>query len=524
MTGTSAHSPSVEPVSAFTFNLWTEPWIHVLTTQGVPERLGLRGCLVRAHELAVFSDPSPLVVASLQRLLAAIAQDIFRPNAVGALVQLLQQGAFSEGAVDAFGNEYARRFDLFSTDEPFMQTSDTSRELPKKKGDAKTVAYLFPEEPSATNINHFFHRYDDDAQYSPATAASGLITMSAFATTGGAGIKPSINGVPPLYVLPVGDTLFETIAYSLILPAYQPAIRRDEDCPAWCRDPVVKRSEVVDEVGYLESLTFPARRVRLFPEHSAGYCSRSGEFSDVLVRRMVFDMGWSRPKEAEFWRDPFAAYRTREKEQMPLPVRPQDGKALWREYGTLFQTQSGVQFGAAVVEQMAALRGRGIGLGDRRRFRCIGMRTDMKAKVFEWVDDSLNVPTGLLGNEAGHLAVQAAIERAEFWNRRVTLLHGHHYPGDDYRSVRERMRANYWVLLAGPFRQFVVAAETEWQAALHDWTDQLFKTGEQVLNEAIEAAGGQGEALKRRAETLTEYRKARESQRTKWEQTDGSND
>ena len=72
--------------------------------------------------------------------------------------------------------------------------------------------------------------------------------------------------------------------------------------------------------------------------------------------------------------------------------------------------------------------------------------------------------------------------------------------------------------------QFVAAAATEWQAALNDWSNQLFDTGEQVLNEAIDAAGDRGEALKQRAEALTEYRIARASQRTKWEQADGSND
>jgi CRISPR system Cascade subunit CasA len=238
---------------------------------------------------------------------------------------------------------------------------------------------------------------------------------------------------------------------------------------------------------------------------------------------MVFEMGWSRPKEAEFWRDPFAAYRRPDEEKPPVPVRPQEGKSLWREFGTLFQTRPGDELGAAVVEQMANLTQYGVGIGQERRFRCIGLRTDMKAKVFEWVDDSLNVPSGLLRDDAGYEAVTTAIERAEAWNRRITLLHSHHYGGDDYRAVRERMRASYWVLLAGPFRQFVAAAETEWQAALRDWTEQLFTTGEQVLNEAVEAAGDRGEALKQRAEALTEYRIARAGQRTKWGQEDGSN-
>ena len=104
-------------------------------------------------------------------------------------------------------------------------------ELPKRKSETKTVAYLFPEEPAATNINHFSHRYDDDYQYAPASAAAGLVTIPAFATSGGAGIRPSINGVPPLYVLPDGrDPLPNHRA--LDRHARLPATRRRSGRPA----------------------------------------------------------------------------------------------------------------------------------------------------------------------------------------------------------------------------------------------------------------------------------------------------
>jgi len=31
--------------------------------------------------------------------------------------------------------------------------------------------------------------------------------------------------------------------------------------------------------------------------------------------------------------------------------------------------------------------------------RCIGLRTDMKAKVFEWIDTGFEVPGSILGSE-----------------------------------------------------------------------------------------------------------------------------
>ena len=38
-----------------------------------------------------------------------------------------------------------------------------------------------------------------------------------------------------------------------------------------------------------------------------------------------------------WWRDPFAAYRIPKKEDAPpLPIRPVEGRALWREFRGLF--------------------------------------------------------------------------------------------------------------------------------------------------------------------------------------------
>jgi len=50
---------------------------------------------------------------------------------------------------------------------------------------------------------------------------------------------------------------------------------------------------------------------------------------------MIFDMGESRPKDAAPWFDPFAAYKKSDPKP-PIPIRPIEGKATWREYGSLF--------------------------------------------------------------------------------------------------------------------------------------------------------------------------------------------
>lgn len=519
-------STSPADTTGFIFNLWTEPWISVLAHDGTPKQVGIRDCLAQAHDLRVIVDTSPLVVAGLQRLLAAIAQDITRPTNITALGNLLQQGQFDVTSIDEFGDQFGHRFDLFSRDFPFLQTNDIDL-APAKTDRVKTVGYLFPEEPTATNINHFFHIFDRDYQYSPATAARGLVAIAPFATSGGAGIRPSINGVPPLYTLPVGDSLFDTLALSLVTPGFQPRIASPDDSPAWRRPPTVTRNHEVIGVGYLESLTFPARRVRLFPERSSGLDSRTGQWSDLLIRRMVFDQGHYRAKESEAWLDPFAAYRVTEKG--PLPIRPQEGKTLWREYANLFHTTgTNVEAGAvtstiyppAVVLQVAALQERGFGPDSQWRFRCVGMRTDMKAKIFEWVDETLDVPPGILADPARQDEADEAIRRAEEWARRVAGIHQSVYGKGrkQHDAERSRMLTTFWTTLTGPFRAFVLepTAQPADGSPLASWTRQVFDVAERALRAATDEAGDRGEALRQQAEALSMYRIARARKAKEW--------
>ena len=162
------------------------------------------------------------------------------------------------------------------------------------------------------------------------------MAQPAFATSGGSGIKPSINGVPPLYVLPQGETLAHSLIASLVTPAHRP-VAADGDCdePWWRHAPTIGFKDERERVGYLHSLTFPARRVRLHPTAAAGSCARCGRQDAWSVQTMVFQMGESRPGDAPFWLDPFAAYRLRE-DKDPVPVRPLEGRVLWREFAALF--------------------------------------------------------------------------------------------------------------------------------------------------------------------------------------------
>lgn len=485
------------------FNLWNEPWIGVENLTGQVETLSVQGALTAAQEYRSLSDPSPLTVVGIHRLLVAVLQFIYKPQHNSDLRAIWRSGAFSDPMIDAFGHTYAERFDLFSETEPFFQSAD----IPLAPGkDVKSVAYLSEEIPSGTAVTHFRHGADAECLFCPACCARGLVVIPAFATSGGSGIKPSINGVPPLYIIPGGRTLFESLAASLTVPVFQPRVAsRTQDNVWWGREPLVQRGMEALDVGYLHSLTFAARRVRLHPQFVDMPCTRCGAKSLWGVGRISFEMGEQRPKDAPFWFDPFAAYRI--SEDKPRPIRPEEGKAAWREFAAMFLIHSLANSDStqskrpSVLDQIAALE---LDLDQAAcQFRCVGLRTDMKAKIFEWVEAGFDVPPSLLRDENAGLEVQAAVDFAVDCTNILTSNFRKYFAGSSRkyernRGVRMQMEASVWSALAAPFRNFVLHiadAETRSEAQ-RQWAESVIRQARLSFQRALEF-------LDERAETLS---------------------
>ena len=206
---------------------------------------------------------------------------------------------------------------------------------------------MFPEIPSGELISHYRHIDENDQVLSPATAAKGLVSIPPFVSSGGPGLMPSINGVPPIYVIPSGNSFFESLCASLIsLEMMKDIYSVETDHLCWWKratPTLVEESEKktpksqLSVVGYLHGMTFPARKVRLHPEILRQTCSRSGESSVWCVKTMSFKMGESL-KEELFWQDPFVAYKlpvqkvtaarkgnivkSKKKKERPNPIRP----------------------------------------------------------------------------------------------------------------------------------------------------------------------------------------------------------
>ena len=502
-----------------TFNLWKEPWITVEKGKGELETVNIPYLLTNAANYRAIFDPSPLVIVSIHRLLVAILQDIIRPEDEEDLYPLWEDGRFPTDGITQFGKEYTHRFDLFSETAPFLQSADIPLH-PAKKGKGKSVGYLFQEENAGTAVTHYHHSYDSDHRFCAACCAKGLLTIPAFASSGGAGIKPSINGVPPIYILPGGETLFQSLAASLTIPAFQPPVADAEnDTPWWRRDPVVHKKQVVGQVGYLHSLTFPARRVRLYLEPMSKPCSRCGSETDWGVSEMAFEMGEERPADAVFWQDPFAAYKIRKDGEEPIPIRAIEGKMIWREYEALFLPTSEQDEGKAgfirpsLIKQLESIRDElPYDTTTAYPFQVIGLRTDMKAKTFEWENSGFQIPPEVLVDVNIALKISAALTFATDIDTIIKKTFSDYFGRDGkqkrHESIRLRLSQAYWTALTHAFTQMIAefAQNSDLEPPFHRWLDQVQAAGINQFTQHAKLVGSDAATLEQRVKAISHNR------------------
>ena len=495
-----------------TFNLWTEPWITLERADGSLERTGIGETLLRANEFRAIYDPSPLVIVGVHRLLTAILQDTLDPRKPPDLRRLWKVGRFPEAEVRAFGEQYAHRFDLFSEDAPFLQSADLPR-TPPKQASTKTITYLMPQVPAGSAVTHYRHGVAEDNVFCPVCAARGLVAIPAFATSGGRGFFPSVNGAPPpIYVLPGGNNLFESLAASLILPDYQPSAASNTTDHVWWRhEPRIVREQIVHEVSYLHSLTFPARYVRLHPQQTNESCSRCGKKSEWVVQTMIYFGGEHLPKDGPAWLDPFVAYRY--VKVYPRPITLQREKALCREFAGLFlqpseakQNEKKQSFTKppSCIYQITEEVGTSFEIYP---FRCIALSARKDAKVFEWLDAGFDVPVSLLHDFEGGDEVRQAIDFASDCDGIIAYIFRKTFVSNDgkterHETLRRRMVDTYWAALAAPFRDFVlaVAAPETREDSRRAWVNRVVAEGNAAFKTYSEMTGSDAVTLRQRVQ------------------------
>ena len=380
------------------FDVLKEPWIPVICLDGCRDELGILSCLEQAHELREIRDPAPIVEFGLYRLLVAFVLDALilagrRPEDPLDLKDLITKGHFDTGMLERYVKQCGNVFDLFHSEQPFLQCRMGSQK-------AKPLAGMFPTVPSGTNANHWHHQHEASVGVSVPEAARLLTTIAPFMTAGGAGLSPSINGAPAIYALPVGRILFETIVLNIPLRTNREA---GDGVAAWRSTRAVGQER--SNATTVEALTWRPRRIELLAD--------SGEDGTVYVQRMKFEKGDSTRLT---WIDASLGYRY-DKDKI-TPVRMREGRPLWRDAGPLLLLNEGehghnekkVSFRRPdVVEQAFSLAGD----SEPITIQVYGMRTDMKMKVFEWAKSIWSVPSNLGRSTRLGSLVQQELDRAE---------------------------------------------------------------------------------------------------------------
>ena len=268
------------------FNLLDECWIPILWQNGLPSRLGILETLRAAPWIREIAASNPIDRVALLRFLLALTYWCQGNPSGGA--SRSGQSWFPESSWDKL-KQHKSTFNLFGRGPRFYQST-------LQNADKSSPNRLIHEIPSGTNANHFRHANDKRDGLCPACCALGLLRLPAFATQGGKGFSPGINAKPPVYALPMGDSLAKTI----LLSWQEPQVELGE--PAWL-DPDL-RPPLRNPVPLLTGLTWLPWRVWLDePAEPRAPCIACGRV-ELLVRGARFKGRGARPKVN--WRDPHA--------------------------------------------------------------------------------------------------------------------------------------------------------------------------------------------------------------------------
>lgn len=487
-----------------TFDLRREPWIPIVRSDGSRDELGLEDALKSAHEWRAVSDPLPTVEFGIYRLLVAFALDIFQPQEGRDWAELWDAEQFDAERIAAYFDEYEGAFDLFG-DRPFLQSAGMDGEK------SKPLAGLLHSTPSGTGSNHFHHRGEEEFGVSPIQAARFLTTIAPFMTAGGAGLSPSINGSPPLYVMPLGENGFQTLL--LNTPVYADLlVAQGEVGPAWRQTEAVSAGRGTN-ASLLQSLTWRPRKIQLVADTRGGVCSLSGKLCKTLVRVMKFSPGWGAGFD---WIDPNAAYRLGDERTI---MRLREGREVWRDTGplALLRGDGKTHQRPAIISQISALsQDNYFDATQTLDMAIYGMRTDMKMKVFEWQRERLSVPMNLLWEDLAGTRAQEAMVLAEkiayAVKRAVKVAYPREAQGNDkgFETLANTATTLFWRNLRAHYDDYLrflatkpdeSAREEEWKK----WRYRLRDEGWRALKFAIDDFDGDAKALKRQTDAYANF-------------------
>ncbi|MGD0011288.1 MAG: type I-E CRISPR-associated protein Cse1/CasA [Terriglobia bacterium] len=272
------------------YNLLEEKWIPVLWKDGHSGRVGISEALRQAGRIRQIAASNPMDRLAILRFLLAL------------LYWCKGNPPDDKNSISSFPSDWFKKLD--DNKDCFNLQGDGKRFYQRKPNRLEkklSVNYLMQEVPTGTNFWHFRHGTDFRNGLCPACCAMGLLRLPLFATSAGRGKPPGVNQKPPIYIVPMGDCLSETLRLS-----WRKTSEMNLGTPTW-ENPDISLPQH-GNVPLLIGLTWVPRRVWLdTPETPESNCIACGR-REALIRQCVFaGIGSTKTGEgslARIWNDP----------------------------------------------------------------------------------------------------------------------------------------------------------------------------------------------------------------------------
>ncbi len=281
-------NPSSDP----NFNLLDEAWIPALYHNGEYKRVGIHKALEDAHTIRQIAASNPMDRVAILRFFLALLYWC-RGNPPNDSAEM-HQVAFPKEWFNKL-LDHRESFNLLGEEKRFMQYADAKRVRPSTD--------LIQEIPTGNNFWHFKHSTDLENGLCPACCALGLLRLPLYSVVGLSGpgsppLKSGINGTPPIYIVPNGRSLLDTLILNW-------ASRDELGIPFWEDSNIIPSQ--TDTVPLLLGLTIPGRKVFLHePTRPEDRCIACGSIESSLIRTCEYQTAGV--LESEHWNDPHVLY------------------------------------------------------------------------------------------------------------------------------------------------------------------------------------------------------------------------
>lgn len=386
------------------FNLLDEPWIPVQFPDGSRGEVGIRDALLRSASITTIEDASPLVVASLHRLLLAVLyRALGGPTDIDQARKLFREGLPLD-KIEGYLDKWRDRFWLFDDRFPFYQVPGYEPKEEKGVKQWKPWTVLAMEHNGDNSKVLVDHMATVNAgEIRTPLAARWLVACQTFTPGGGNSDFKYTRGGPAanaVIAIPVGHTLEETLIFCLV-PENREILAHD--LPLWEREPesltTLREGPERAPIGWIDLYTWRSRSIRLRYDGDGQGVSGLAFASGVgLVGDLI---------------DPMMGYRIAEKHgRFAVQFRE---RGLWRDFDSMLPDEADLA-PRVIAHASAVTRAR----MDRlpTAILILGQATN-KAKIEYWRMERFAFPKTLGGDRAVRQEVKELLEDAEAASRQL---------------------------------------------------------------------------------------------------------